>query len=330
MSQPQPAPLDARIAVTLSTIVYKRPTARRKERRAAMQQALADPELPTENRWRLVWGPVTVMENTSFIAEGPVLGSGPQRQYAYAIRGTVIEPWNLIEDGLDGLGLHDAPWNSSPGVQISDGMTIGWKNLTKAKDDGTTALQFLRGVAPGSQLIVTGHSLGAMLASMMALYLHDELSPGVGVVPYTFAAPTAGNQAFADAYAEAFGGAGRYFNCLDIIPKAYAYDDLEQVRHLYPCAGGPQCQNHYACRHLVDLAQKIAGHRYVHPGGGTLLQAKAYAEASDSLRHFAAEALAQHHVTHYMWLLGIPLPVIHRLDPSWSPPEVPCPCPESS
>ncbi|MCP5119498.1 MAG: hypothetical protein GY953_52530, partial [bacterium] len=89
MTEHAVAPQDAQVAVTLSTICYQ-------HSKQAMQQSLANPALPTDNRWRLVWGPVTVEENLSFIAEGPVLGSGPARQYAYAIRGTVMEPWNLI------------------------------------------------------------------------------------------------------------------------------------------------------------------------------------------------------------------------------------------
>ncbi len=322
-------PEDARIAVTLSAITYRKPKASPAEQRQAMQSVLADPALPTENRWRVAWGPVTVEENLSFIAEGPVVGSGPARQYAYVVRGTVIEPWNLIEDGLDALDLKDVPWDGSPDAHISKGMMLGWQNLTSASDSGQTALKFLKGVPPGSQLIVTGHSLGAMLASVMAVYLDSELSPGVGVVPYTFAAPTAGDQAFADDYARRFGGAGRYYNSLDIVPKVYGYDDVGSIKSLYPCAEAPKCNDHFVCRHLVNLAQDIAGHRYVHPAGGIRLQAKAYAESSGSFRNFLKEALDQHHVVHYMWLLGIPLEAIRVLDASWSPPEVPCPCPES-
>ena len=320
------APEDAQIAVTLSAIAYTKHSASANQQRAAMQAALDNAKLPTQTQWRIVWGPVTVDENLAYIVEGPVAGSGPARQYAYAIRGTVMEPWNIIEDALDSLGQKDLPWEKSSKAQISDGMKIGWRNLTSATDNGQTALEFLKGVLPGSSLIVTGHSLGAMLATVMAVYLESVLSPNVHVTPYTFAAPTAGNQAFADSYTHLFGGAGRYFNCLDIVPKAFAYDDLGSVKSLYPCAGVPQCNSHFACRHLVDLAQDVAGHRYVHAADGTRLQAKVYAESSGSLKNFLAEALSQHHATHYMWLLGISLDAIHVLDASWAPPEKPCPC----
>ena len=325
MSESQAVPEDAKAAVTLSSISYLKVKASPEEQRAAMQEALAQPTLPTKNQWRVVWGPVTVEENLSFIAEGPVVGSGPARQYAYCIRGTVLEPWNLLEDILDSIGLHDVPWDGFPGAQISEGMIMGWRNLTAANDGGQTAVEFLKGVLPGSQLIVTGHSLGAMLATVMSVYLHHELSPQLQVVPYTFAAPTAGNKEFADAYGHLFGGAGRYFNNLDLIPKGFEYDDVASIKSLYPCDGTPQCQKLFACRHMVDLAQDIAGKRYFHAAGGTRLQAKVYAETSGSLTNFMKEALDQHHVSHYMWLLGIDLEAIHVIDPSWTPPKKPCP-----
>ncbi len=328
MAESKTVPEDAQIAITLSNISYLDVKGSQDQQRAAMAKVLENPTLPTKNEWRIVWGPVTVEENLSFIAEGPVAGSGPARKYAYVIRGTVMEPWNLFEDLLDSMGLHDVPWDGFPGAQISDGMVIGWHNLTAASDGGKTALEFLRGVLPGSQLTVTGHSLGAMLATVMAVYCDRELRPNLQVVPYTFAAPTAGNQAFADAYGKLFGGAGRYFNCLDLIPKGFQHDDLESVKLLYPCDGAPLCQNLFACRHLVDLAQDIAGHRYFHAVGGTRLQAKVYSEKTGSLKNFAKEALDQHHAMHYMWLLDISLEAIHVLDPSWLPPDKECPCPD--
>ncbi len=322
------APRDAQIAVTLSTIAYDKSDGTQEEQREAMRRDLANPALPTDNAWRLVWGPVTVHENLAYITEGPVIGPGPARQYAYAIRGTVMEPWNLIEDGLDALGLRDLPWDASSNAHISRGIKHGWENLTAAQDGGQTALEFLRNVPSGSQLIVTGHSLGAMLASAMALYFDYELGSGIDVAAYTFAAPTAGDQGFADAYASRFDPAGRYYNCLDVVPRAYNYDDFNNIKELFPCGGVPHCGNHLACRHLINLGLDIAEHRYFHPAGGTRLQAKVYATKSGSFVNFLKEALDQHHATHYMWMLGISLDAIHVLDASWEPPEKPCPCPE--
>ena len=318
----------AQLAVTMATAAYLEVHASPQAQRAAIDASLASPALPTAGEWSVAWGPVTVGENLAFIARGPVLGPGPARRYAYSIRGTVIEPWNLIEDLLDAIGLHDLPWGGGGEAQISDGMREGWKELTTACDDGRSMLDFLRQIEPGSEVVVTGHSLGAMLATVMAVYLRSELDSNLRIRSCTFAAPTAGNRAFAELYAAHFGGAGRYYNCLDVVPKAFAHSDLESIKSLYPCVDGVKCGDCYACRSLVDLAQEIAGHRYVHAAGGTRLQAKAYAESGSSLRHFLQESLAQHHAVHYMWLLGLPLEAVRVFDPDWSPPDIPCPCPD--
>ncbi len=304
-------PEDAQVSVTLSAVAYLAPGKTPDQQRAAMTQILEDPELPTAGKWRVVWGPVTVEENLSFIARGPALESGSGYQYAHAIRGTDIYAWNLIEDSLDGLGLHDLPWGGFPGAQISDGGLLGWRNLTRAEDNGQTALGFLQGIEAGSELMVTGHSMGGYLAEAMAFYWHSALSSRIKVSRNTFAATTVGNQALADTSAATFGGAGRYYNDIDVVAKIFNHDDLASIKDLYP-GWTRKCGDFVAGRAIVDLAMDTAGHRYFQPPGGTALQAKLYREGADSFRHFLAEVLQQHHVLHYMWLLGIPLAAIQR------------------
>ena len=58
------------------------------------------------------------------------------------------------------------------------------------------------------------------------------------VMPYTYAAPTAGNAAFASFYTELFKNSYRYYNVIDIVPKAWA--DLLSVKSLYS-PPGPAC-----------------------------------------------------------------------------------------
>ena len=322
-------PKGARIAVTASAAAYEKVHGSPEEQRAAIDKSLANPALPTADGWEVAWGPVTVEENFSFVARGPLLGSSLARRYVYAIRGTVVEPWNLIEDLLDSLGLKELPWGGGGDARISDGMRLGWEHLTAARDSGRSLLEFLRDVEPGSEVIVTGHSLGAMLATVMAVYLRSELDPGVGVQPYTFAAPTAGNQALADLYHQLFGGDGRYYNDLDIVPKAFGHDDLKSIKSLYSCVEGLRCGDNISCHSLIDLAVLTAGHRYVHAVGGTRLQAQAYAQSGHSFEDFLKEALDQHHVVHYLWLLGLPLDAVRVFEPKWTPPTVPCECPDS-
>lgn len=329
-AKPQKYSLDARVAVTLSTASYLVPGRPPRQQRKVIDQALGIAGLPTAGGWTLVWGPVTVGENLSFIARGPAASSGGRR-YAYAVRGTILEPKNLLEDLLDCLGLFELPWGGpNADAKISEGSKIGWEDLTRATDDGATAFEFLRGVEPRSELLVTGHSLGGMLAAVMALYFHDELGSELAVQPITFAAPTAGDRRFADVSAELFGGGGRFHNCLDVVPKAFERADLASIRRLYPAESAPKCGNHIACRGLVDLLEEASGDRYFQPPGGTRLEAKVYDEGGGSFKDFLEEALGQHRANHYMWLLGVPLAAIRKLtpeDPPWSPPTLPCECP---
>jgi pimeloyl-ACP methyl ester carboxylesterase len=330
MAKTRKFPLDARVAVSLSAASYLVPGKPPAQQRTVMNEALRIAGLPTGDDWTLVWGPETVAENLSFIARGPRLPSGGRR-YAYAVRGTILEPKNLLEDLLDSLGLEPLPWGGPNGdAQISEGSRIGWEHLTAATDGGANALEYLRGVEPRSELMVTGHSLGGMLAAVMALYFHDELGSQLKVRPITFAGPTAGDRRFADVSAEILGGAGRFHNCLDIVPMAYERADLESIRDLYPAAVAPKCGDHVACRGLVDLMVDIAGDRYFQPPGGTRLEARVYNEGGGSFKDFLEEALGQHRANHYMWLLGIPLQAIRELTPEvppWSPPTIPCECP---
>lgn len=103
---------------------------------------------------------------------------------------------------------------------------------------GTSLEQFLSGVCP-EQVIVTGHSKGGALASTLALWLHetrDVWAPGSrpDVQCWSFAAPTAGNAAFATRSNDALGaGCRRVVNALDVVPHAWTPSDLAAIEGLY-------------------------------------------------------------------------------------------------
>jgi len=97
------------------------------------------------------------------------------------------------------------------------------------------------------EIFVTGHSKGGALSSTLALWLADtQGSDGVSdddrwdpdrkatVHAYSFAGPTAGNSAFA-AHSDAVIGprCHRVVNRLDIVPHAWAIEDLQKVPELY-------------------------------------------------------------------------------------------------
>src|SRR5207253_10748719 len=80
--------------------------------------------------------------------------------------------------------------------------------------------------------VVTGHSLGGCLATVVAMGIRVLLPNYRGVIqPITFAAPTAGNGDFASAYDALSPTARRFQNSLDIIPRAYY--DLGGIDSIY-------------------------------------------------------------------------------------------------
>lgn len=181
--------------------------------------------------WSLIWGPGTNNGNLVYVAV-----NAARNRVAVAIRGTVSEDswsmlWSILQDADP---LIQDNWRyplSSAGVKVAGGFDDGLENIIAMTDPATdwSLLDFLRKTLASSQaeLIVTGHSLGGALATMVALWLQDQLPKGGGpsnvrITPYTFAAPTAGNQAFANLYDAKFPNSSRYVNSRDLVPMGYA------------------------------------------------------------------------------------------------------------
>ena len=128
--------------------------------------------------------------------------------------------------------------------------------------------------------MVTGHSLGACLTTVVAPWLKYDLA-GAGVnapiVPVTFAAPTAGNAAFASDFAAAFPYSLRYANSLDIVPRAWW--DLDGLASIYnPC--GLDCPEvAYLAIESYEALMDWTGVSYQQPQAGTRLLDGACARA---------------------------------------------------
>ncbi len=192
----------------------------------------AMPKIPplAASPWNLVWyaSPYTVpgakyQDNFMFAVQNIAEPS----QYAIAIRGTnFISDINWLMEDFDILQM--MPWplgdtnSPAPAEMVSESASIGMNVLLSMVGEGPfgvpmTLLQFLQlqsqnGDSPAAiNVCVTGHSLGGMLASTMALYLSDNRSTwditGQSTIScISFAAPTAGNQAFASYSDQAFSG----------------------------------------------------------------------------------------------------------------------------
>jgi hypothetical protein len=96
----------------------------------------------------------------------------------------------------------------------------------------------LAGAPAAPELRFTGHSLGGQLAQTMALWLVDALDPAGDAAPAridvaSFAAPPAGNAAFAAYEASRLPAHRRYVNELDIVPRAWNPESMATLPELY-------------------------------------------------------------------------------------------------
>lgn len=230
----------------------------------------ATPLPPVAGAWDIVWGPVCyslplakTQDNMMYVAR--LKGcTGPQ-QYAVAVRGTdpdAMLDW-LVEDLLVSK---TASWLGVEGARTSLSSRISLDILLALSDpdSGQSLLEFLTSTMSGqaaapANVCCTGHSLGATLAQVLALWLREQQSrwdPNAlaTVTTINFAGPTAGNAAFAAHFDQQFScttpalpfwvspplpGAGAvcYADCvrtpLDIAPLAWNATTLAQIPTLY-------------------------------------------------------------------------------------------------
>ncbi|HEY6332532.1 MAG TPA: lipase family protein [Blastocatellia bacterium] len=202
--------------------------------------------------WTVAWkADQSINGNLAYI------GHDGHSQYVVAIRGSefdisydTFDDW--FEQDLD--ILEQVPWvyPSLPTKPvISGGAVKGLNNLIQLKQTSggtsTTMLEFLmaNAVPTGKAIVVVGHSLGGNLATVYAPWLRYQIAKaGVPLLPpfsvLTFAAPTAGNPAFAHFFDSTFPNSWRYYNTIDIIPMAS--DNIVGMGNLYK-KPGPQASD---------------------------------------------------------------------------------------
>lgn len=175
--------------------------------------------------WRVVWGPAVYtmpgalyQDNMMFVVQN----QSDTTQFAIAIRGTnAIADLDWLAEDFDILQMISWPTVSAgttapADAQISESTSIDLQILL-AMEDQSTLLEFLKSqTAKPINLCVTGHSLGGCVAGTLALYLKENRgswdSAGTSLVCcITFAAPTAGNLAFAEHSDPQFSNGGGQF-----------------------------------------------------------------------------------------------------------------------
>ena len=309
--------------------------------------ALTGTVLPAINsgagtNWTLSWGPYVKTEPFSFgwanmhwypsleyrIVNTMFMATDGNRT-CIAIAGTdfrSLYDW-LFED-LSVLELK--PWSdlypqtkAPASAMVSDAMHKGFSNLQNATPAttilgaGTTMTDVLNGItASGSEVYVTGHSLGGALAPIVSLWIADQqasqgLYPNFTVNPFSYAGPTPGEANFQKYYGNVLPNTQRVWNRLDIVPNAWNQTTLGQIQFAYnnmPQSPTVHIQPDSIENAALTKAAQVGGsHGYVSviPGAAPL------PGASFDLTQpsFASEVFYQH-INSYPLLLGVPAPPV--------------------
>src|SRR5262245_44658719 len=197
-------------AMSLAAITYDDQGGTLAQQKVQMESDLSKLPASAEGPWSLVWGPADNDGVLSFVAL-----NAARTQYGVAIRGSLSneDAPGFISNWFDDADAFvQVAWlypQTVPGLLISSGMNDSLCLLMGATDPATdlSLMDYLRSVlgTAGANVMVSGHSLGGALTSLVAAWLHDQLPKtgqvaNVSITPYTFAAPTAGNPAFASYY----------------------------------------------------------------------------------------------------------------------------------
>lgn len=197
-----------------------------------------------QGRWKCVWGPALDPDEANLVYVAAYYDGGLPVAAAVVIRGTDItdDPWGDLWEAFEDLDVafqYPLPWATWSPARVAGGTLDALTTIQSLLSGGSTLLEFLASFlgSPANQkpvLAVTGHSLGGCLASVAAPWLKSALAlrgVSVPIVPTTFAAPTAGNAAFAAYLGQTFQYAPRYYNSLDMVP--YGWSNLPGVQSLY-------------------------------------------------------------------------------------------------
>ena len=272
------------------------------------------PPLDPTGSWQCVWGPAQNSDDSNlvFVAAYFMAGRLPPTFAAVVTRGTdvdVDDGWGIIEqiwEDLDVTSQIPLPWALNNPALIAGGAVDGLNDVQSLTSGGVTLVQFLSSYlsAPANGnpvLVVTGHSLGGCLTSVIAPWLQTELAdqcPNLHVVPATFAAPTAGNADFATYFQSSFGYSLRVFNSLDVAP--FAWQNINAVDDIYTPCGIEVPDLVYAAAAGYNYLMGWTGVSYAQPATNQVSLKGSCSGGTD----WYSEAMYQHHTTTYMTLLG--------------------------
>lgn len=296
------------VAMTLASIAYSD--------RLYLQRQLAYRSYATAGQWALRWLGVSA-GNQMYVAQNTMTA-----QWVVAIRGSVTDPlteafWiDWFRQDLGVFLMEPPPVSAPSSARIASGTSEGFRELVAMRDGGQNLVDFLRSrvqLAPQSILVV-GHSLGGTLASVLAPYLYETLcrpqnKPASCILPVTFAAPTAGNQAYASYVESLFSGFPlRCVNNLDLVPQTWSLNGLNSIMQSYNPS--PKIPDYiYLLVRGVRGTLEWLNNNYSQPGRGTVVTSTLRQNSS-----WIQEAGRNHSGQTYLSLYGAP-PVIFPYPP---------------
>ena len=191
--------------------------------------------------------PLGVPQLYGYLARG-----GQPEQQVVALRGTadILEWWDNI---------HFLPVSFSNTVKnggnVAQGFYDIYRTLTTTdpqQQAGVAANQLVEAIDPDIPLVVTGHSLGAALATLLVA----DLAANTALEPqaWTFASPKVGDSGFAATYGLHSTVSWRIYNILDVIPQVPVdpFDDFQHVNAGYPIDSTGLARRSVACFHDLN------------------------------------------------------------------------------
>lgn len=297
--------------------------------------------------WQLEWGPAVSSHNANllYVASYRDQASNLPIFAAVVLRGTDIHTglFGILTQLKEDLGGgKQVAWPSGDTL-IAQGTYDGMNEMLSLQASSQSLTGFLGTFLPqypGMPLVVTGHSLGGCLTSAVALNLSaQQVCSGVTIVPVTFAAPTAGNQAYVNLYTKTFPSCVRWYNTWDLVPMAFV--DMDNMYNVwgngvytnnpipYRSCNAPCGAN--AALAIKAIKDRVDGNQYVHEtgsferslNGGCLATGSSGSSQSSTDENWYAELLLQHLPACGYWTLmtGQYASTLGGVTyPSWAPP----------